>query len=118
MTAVGFTPCAAKPLAYVVPMNVLVTGGAGYIGSICVEQLCEAGHSVTVIDDISQGHPAAVDSRAKFVQARVGDETRVPQVLAESKAEAIIHFAASALVPESMKNSSSFSRLTIFLRFA
>ena len=91
-------------------MNVLVTGGAGYIGSICVEQLCEAGHKVTVIDDISQGHPAAVDSRAKFVQARVGDETRVPQVLAESKAEAIIHFAASALVPESMKNPGKYFR--------
>ena len=91
-------------------MNVLVTGGAGYIGSICVEQLCEAGHNVTVIDDISQGHPAAVDSRAKFVQGRVGDETRVPRVLAESKAEAIIHFAASALVPESMKNPGKYFR--------
>ena len=102
--------CSKTALAYVVPMNVLVTGGAGYIGSICVEQLCEAGHNVTVIDDISQGHPAAVDSRAKFVQMRVGDETRVPQVLSESKAEAIIHFAASALVPESMKNPGKYFR--------
>ena len=91
-------------------MNVLVTGGAGYIGSICVEQLCEAGHSVTVIDDISQGHPRAVDPRARFVQARVGDEVRVPEVLRESKAEAIIHFAASALVPESMKNPGKYFR--------
>ena len=102
--------CTKTALTYVVPMNVLVTGGAGYIGSICVEQLCEAGHNVTVIDDISQGHPAAVDSRAKFVQMRVGDETRVPQVLAEAKAEAIIHFAASALVPESMKNPGKYFR--------
>jgi UDP-glucose 4-epimerase len=90
-------------------MNVLVTGGAGYIGSICVEQLCDAGHSVTVIDDISQGHALAVDGRARFVQARVGDE-RVLQILTESKAEAIIHFAASALVPESMANPGKYFR--------
>jgi UDP-glucose 4-epimerase len=91
-------------------MNVLVTGGAGYIGSICVEQLCQAGHDVTVIDDISQGHPPAVDKRARFVQARVGDGTRVPQILLESKAEAIVHFAASALVPESMTNPGKYFR--------
>jgi len=91
-------------------MNVLVTGGAGYIGSICVEQLCESGHNVTVIDDISQGHPAAVDRRARFIQARVGDDAKVSQLLKESEAEAIIHFAASALVPESMANPGKYFR--------
>src|SRR6185503_5223142 len=91
-------------------MKVLVTGGAGYIGSTCVEQLCEAGHSVTVIDDISQGHSAAVDKRARFVQAHAGDSSRVPQILTESKADAIIHFAASALVPESMTNPGKYFR--------
>ena len=91
-------------------MNVLVTGGAGYIGSICVEQLCESGHNVTVIDDISQGHPAAVDRRARFIQARVGDDAKVSQLLKECNAEAIIHFAASALVPESMANPGKYFR--------
>jgi len=91
-------------------MNVLVTGGAGYIGSICVEQLCESRHNVTVIDDISQGHPAAVDRRARFIQARVGDDAKVSQLLKESEAEAIIHFAASALVPESMANPGKYFR--------
>jgi len=90
--------------------HVLITGGAGYIGSICVEQLCESGHNVTVIDDISQGHPAAVDRRARFIQARVGDDAKVSQLLKESEAEAIIHFAASALVPESMANPGKYFR--------
>jgi UDP-glucose 4-epimerase len=49
-------------------MNVLVTGGAGYIGSICVEELINAGHSVTVLDNLSEGHRSAVDPRARFVQ--------------------------------------------------
>ena len=48
-------------------MNVFVTGGAGYIGSVCVEELLNAGHAVTVFDNLTEGHRAAVDGRAKFV---------------------------------------------------
>ncbi|MCX6905756.1 MAG: UDP-glucose 4-epimerase GalE [Verrucomicrobia bacterium] len=83
-------------------MNILVTGGAGYIGSVCVEQLLEAGHKVTVYDNLSEGHRSAVDARAHFVQACLSDEARLSQTLRESKTEAILHFAANALVAESM----------------
>ena len=48
-------------------MNVFVTGGAGYIGSVCVEELLNAGHVVTVYDNLTEGHRSAVDSRARFV---------------------------------------------------
>ena len=51
-------------------MNVFVTGGAGYIGSVCVEELLRAGHAVTVYDNLSEGHRSAVDARARFVDAR------------------------------------------------
>jgi UDP-glucose 4-epimerase len=51
-------------------MNVFVTGGAGYIGSICAEALLEAGHLVTVYDNLSEGHRSAVDARARFVLGR------------------------------------------------
>ena len=89
-------------------MNVFVTGGAGYIGSICVEQLLEAGHQVTVYDNLSEGHRSAVDGRARFVQACLSDEERTLQTLREAKAEAIIHFAANALVGESMTNPAKY----------
>jgi UDP-glucose 4-epimerase len=48
-------------------MNVFVTGGAGYIGSICAEELLHAGHQVTVYDDLTEGHRSAVDTRARFI---------------------------------------------------
>ncbi len=89
-------------------MNVLVTGGAGYIGSICVEQLLDAGHRVTVYDNLSEGHRSAVDPRAVFVQADLSDEARLALVLKDSRAEAIVHFAASALVGESMAKPGKY----------
>lgn len=91
-------------------MNVFVTGGAGYIGSICVEELCNAGHKVTVWDNLSQGHRAALDKRAQFIQAESGSERRLREALKGSGAEAIIHFAANALVPESMKDPGKYFR--------
>ena len=51
-------------------MNVFVTGGAGYIGSVCTEELLNAGHQVTVYDNLTEGHRSAVDSRAKFILAK------------------------------------------------
>jgi UDP-glucose 4-epimerase len=91
-------------------MNVLVTGGAGYIGSICVEELLNAGHVVTVLDNFSEGHPTAIDSRARFVEGNLGDREVVTRVLKEANAEAIIHFAAHALVGESMQNPGKYFR--------
>ena len=55
------------------PQSILVTGGAGYIGSICVERLLAEGHTVTVLDDLSVGHRAAVASEAAFHQADIGN---------------------------------------------
>ena len=57
-------------------MNVFVTGGAGYIGSICVEQLLDCRHSVTVYDNLSEGHRGAVDKRASFIEAHLSEEDR------------------------------------------
>ena len=91
-------------------MNVFVTGGAGYIGSVCVSELCNAGHQVTVLDNLSEGHRSAVDPRAQFVQLDLEDRDRVAEAVKGSEAEAVIHFAAYALVGESMTNPSKYFR--------
>ncbi len=91
-------------------MNVFVTGGAGYIGSVCVSELCDAGHSVTVLDNLSEGHRSAVDPRARFVQLDLGDREGVARAVREAQAEAVIHFAAYALVGESMTDPSKYFR--------
>lgn len=91
-------------------MNVFVTGGAGYIGSICVEELIDAGHTVTVLDNLTEGHRSAVDSRARFIQGNLGDAELINRSLRETKPEAIIHFAANALVGESMENPGKYFR--------
>src|SRR6266540_186163 len=89
-------------------MNVFVTGGAGYIGSICVEQLLDAGHAVTVYDNLSEGHRAAVDARAAFVHGCLSDTSALAASLKQSRPEAIVHFAANALVGESMTNPGKY----------
>lgn len=89
-------------------MNVFVTGGAGYIGSICVEELLNAGHTVTVFDNLIEGHRSAVDRRAKFVEGDLSDEALVTRAIADSKADAAMHFAAYALVGESMTNPGKY----------
>src|SRR6266496_3251194 len=89
-------------------MNVFVTGGAGYIGSVCVEQLLNAGHGVTVYDNLTEGHRSAGDKRAVFVEGQLADEERIAGALKDSKAGAVIHFAAYALVGESMTNPGKY----------
>jgi UDP-glucose 4-epimerase len=91
-------------------MNVFVTGGAGYIGSICTEELLNAGHVVTVYDDLSEGHRSAVDSRARFIQGRPETEHDILEAVQQAKPEAIVHFAAHALVGESMLNPGRYFR--------
>ncbi len=91
-------------------MNVLVSGGAGYIGSACVELLCEAGHVVTVLDNLSEGHRGAVDPRARLVELCLSQREAVGEVVKSSGAEAIVHFAAHALVSESMTRPSKYFR--------
>ena len=89
-------------------MNVFVTGGAGYIGSVCTEELLNAGHSVTVYDDLSEGHRSAVDSRAQFVLGKPEEERHIFNAVKEAKPQAILHFAANALVGESMVNPAKY----------
>jgi UDP-glucose 4-epimerase len=84
-------------------MRVLVTGGAGYIGSEAVAQLCEAGHEVTVFDSLFQGHRAAVDARAELVEGDLADRAVVERTFAAHRPEAVMHFASQTLVGESME---------------
>src|SRR6266853_6806376 len=94
-------------------MNVFVTGGAGYIGSICTEELVNAGHEVTVYDNLTEGHRAAVDSRACFVLGQPEREHDILNAVRAARPEAIMHFAASALVPESMANPKKYFHNTV-----
>ena len=89
-------------------MNVLVTGGAGYIGSICTEELLNAGHRVTVYDDLSEGHRSAVDPRAQFILGRPNESDNILKAVKSAQPEAVLHFAAYALVGESMVNPQKY----------
>jgi UDP-glucose 4-epimerase len=81
-------------------MRVLVTGGAGYIGSVVVAMLLDAGHEVTAVDDLSTGHEDAVAPGAEFVKTSI---TEVGRVLDERRYDAVMHFAARSLVGESVQ---------------
>src|SRR5437763_9867285 len=89
-------------------MNVFVTGGAGYIGSICTEELLNAGHQVTVYDNLSEGHRSAVDQRARFILGKPDAPDDILNAVRSAQPEAIMHFAASALVGESMSNPGKY----------
>jgi UDP-glucose 4-epimerase len=84
-------------------MKILVTGGAGYIGSVVVEQLIEAGEEVIVFDNLYQGHQAAVHPEAVFIKGDLADQAAVDAVFDEHQPEAIMHFASHTLVGESME---------------
>ena len=83
-------------------MKIFVTGGAGYIGSICVEELLQHGHDVIVFDNLSEGHRMAIDPRATFIQGDLNDSKSVSLAINTSRPDAVMHFAANALVAESM----------------
>ncbi|MBS0663311.1 MAG: UDP-glucose 4-epimerase GalE [Verrucomicrobia bacterium] len=83
-------------------MNVLVAGGAGYIGSHCVRQLAAAGHRPVVLDNLVYGHRQAVDPVVPFHQVDLGDEAGVTRVLRDEKIELVMHFAAYCYVGESV----------------
>lgn len=83
-------------------MRIMVVGGAGYIGSVMVEELLKAGDEVVVYDNLSRGHRRAVSPEAAFVEGDLADRDRVEALLRQYAVEAIMHFAAYALVGESM----------------
>ncbi|HEX4638634.1 MAG TPA: UDP-glucose 4-epimerase GalE [Chthoniobacterales bacterium] len=91
-------------------MKILVVGGAGYIGSVCAELLLDEGHTVSIFDNLSEGHRAAIDSRAEFFQGDLQDRQSIESALAKTKPDAVLHFAANALVGESMQNPSKYFR--------
>ena len=80
-------------------MTVLVTGGAGYIGSHMAHALVDAGERVVVLDNLTTGFEWAVPPGASLVVGETGDERRVAELIAQENVEAIIHFAASIVVP-------------------
>jgi UDP-glucose 4-epimerase len=82
-------------------MKLLVTGGAGYIGSVVAAMALREGHQVTVLDDLSTGHADAVPAGAEFAEGRVHDQARTQAVLADG-VDAVLHFAAKSLVAESV----------------
>lgn len=84
-------------------MKVLVTGGAGYIGSVAVERLIVAGHTVVVFDNLSQGHQTAVHPAAVFVEGDLADTATLNRLFTTHRPEAVMHFAARSLVGESME---------------
>ena len=91
-------------------MNILVTGGAGYIGSTVARQLLDAGHSVTVFDNLSSGHRAAVPKAATFVQGDILDRAALDSVLGGAHFAAVMHFAAFIEAGESMGEPGRFFR--------
>jgi len=94
-------------------MKILVVGGAGYIGSVCAELLLDQGHGVTIFDNLSEGHRRALDPRAEFVEGDLVDRQSIEKTLAKQQPDAVMHFAANALVGESMQNPSKYFRNNI-----
>jgi len=94
-------------------MKILVVGGAGYIGSVCAELLLNNGHEVSIFDNLSEGHRGAVDSRSHFVQGDLADRQQIDAAISRMRPDAVMHFAANALVGESMQHPSKYFRNNI-----
>ncbi|HBA83034.1 MAG TPA: UDP-glucose 4-epimerase GalE [Verrucomicrobia bacterium] len=91
-------------------MKILVTGGAGYIGSVTTELLLNKGHQVVVFDNLERGHVEAVDGRAKLVRGDLRDREPILQAMKTERPDAVMHFAAYALVGESMQDPMLYFR--------
>ena len=91
-------------------MNILVTGGAGYIGSVIVESLTQQGHTVTVLDTLYKGHEQAVVEPAKLVTIDLGDREAIKRLLGERQIDSVVHMAADSLVGESVQNPAKYFR--------
>jgi len=100
-------------------MRVLVTGGAGYIGSVVADRLLRAGHSVTVLDKLSKGHREAVPAQAEFILADTGDQATIDRAFEQGRFDAVMHFAAyieageSVLCPEKYFDNNSARTLNL-----
>lgn len=87
-------------------MKLVVTGGAGYVGSVCAETLIEAGHEVTVVDDFSTGNRYAVPDQVHLVEGNISDT--IGDVLGSERYDGVLHFAARSLVGESMQDPAKY----------
>lgn len=99
-------------------MNILVTGGAGYIGSATAEALLKAGHAVTVYDSLVTGHRRAVPPEARFIEADLSDSHVLAETLTKEKVDAVMHFAAYIEAGESMKEPGRFYQNNVANSFA
>src|SRR3954453_9817403 len=90
-------------------MKLLVTGGAGYIGSVVAKQLLDRGHEVAVLDDLSRGHRDAIPEGARLIELSLEDADAVREALAEGF-DGVLHFAARALVAESVEHPERYHR--------
>jgi UDP-glucose 4-epimerase len=91
-------------------VNLLVTGGAGYIGSTVADELLKAGHAVTILDNLSKGHRAAVPTEAEFVHADLADRPALDALMAARPFDAVLHFAAFIEAGESMQKPEKYFR--------
>jgi UDP-glucose 4-epimerase len=91
-------------------LRILVVGGAGYVGSTSVETFVEAGHEVTVYDDLSTGHAASVVEPAILERGTIQDQARLESIMRERRIEAVLHCAAKSLVGESMSDPGLYYR--------
>ncbi len=94
-------------------MKILVTGAAGYIGSVVTELLIGQGHSIVALDSLSYGHRAAVHPAAKFVQVDLLDAQGLKAVFEAEKFDAVVHLAARALIDESIRNPGIFFQVNV-----
>jgi UDP-glucose 4-epimerase len=94
-------------------MRIFVVGGAGYIGSVCAQLLLDEGHEVIIFDNLSEGHRRAIDSRANFIRGDLASRLEIDAALSIARPDAVMHFAAYALVPESMRDPSKYFRNNI-----
>jgi UDP-glucose 4-epimerase len=89
-------------------LNILVTGAAGYIGSICSEVLISRGHQVVALDNLQEGHRAAVPPQARFYRVDLGVRSQIEEVFSQQKIDSVMHFAGEALVAKSVREPSTF----------
>lgn len=94
-------------------MKILVTGAAGYIGSVCTETLIDRGHTVVALDDLSEGHREAVDDRAVFCRVNLHDSDSLNTIFEQHKVDAVMHFAALCLVEESVREPAKYYRANV-----
>jgi UDP-glucose 4-epimerase len=94
-------------------MRILVTGAAGYIGSVVTERLIEHGHQVVALDNLQHGHQDAVHPAARFVHADLLDRDHLRELLGDARVDAVVHLAAEALIDESVRDPGRFFRANV-----